>query len=157
MTNMTPCALVDLTDTRTQRPLHASTSSLTLTVYLISCASAVSQTQDQLHTMFVLGLLTCIVLRAFSAQAKVVDTFGECSRFFYKDTEPGGMNQNAEKICQKLDNRGFYYATLYFNPYKIPLYSAYILDPACSSDTSRSNIWHLEPKVYYELKTKDFH
>ncbi|XP_048039706.1 uncharacterized protein LOC125264448 [Megalobrama amblycephala] len=97
--------------------------------------------------MFVLGLLTCIALRAFSAQAKVVETFDECSEFFYKHTEPEGMDQNAKRICQKLENRGFYYATLYFIPYKIPLYSAYILDPSCSSDTSRSDDWHLEPQI----------
>ncbi|KAL0154363.1 hypothetical protein M9458_050329 [Cirrhinus mrigala] len=96
--------------------------------------------------MFVLGLMICVVLRAFSAQAKVVDSFEECKGFFYKDKEPSGMDQNAKKICQKWENRGFYYATLYSPYHKIPLYSAYTLDPKCKTDTKRKDIWHLEPQ-----------
>ncbi|ROL48117.1 Endonuclease domain-containing 1 protein [Anabarilius grahami] len=139
---------------------HTSTSSLTLTVYLSSCASAVYQTQDQLHTMFVLGLLTCIVLRAFSAQAEVVETFGKCSEFFYKHTEPGGLDQNAKRICQRLENikessvfddddklQFGSYATLYSVLHRIPLYSAYKLLPSCSDTTGRTDTWHLEPKI----------
>ncbi len=97
--------------------------------------------------MLVLGLITCIVLRALSAQAKVVHSFNECKEFFYKGIEPSGMDQNAKKICQKLENRGFSYATLYSVRHKIPLYSAYTLDPYCSSDTGRTDDWHLEPQV----------
>ncbi|XP_051741749.1 endonuclease domain-containing 1 protein-like isoform X2 [Ctenopharyngodon idella] len=110
--------------------------------------------------MFVLGLLTCIVLRAFSAQAKVVETFDECSRFFYKDTAPRGMDQNAKKICQRLekiketrvsddDNTLLfaYYATLYSVYHRIPLYSAYTLKRSCSDTTGRTNKWHLEPQI----------
>jgi len=97
--------------------------------------------------MFVLGLLTCIALRAFSAQAEVVDSFKKCKEFFYKDTEPGGMSQNARKICQKYKEGGSYYATLYYSvPHRIPLYSAYTFDPKCFSSGS-SNTWHVEPQV----------
>uniref|UniRef100_A0A673JPI7 Uncharacterized protein n=1 Tax=Sinocyclocheilus rhinocerous TaxID=307959 RepID=A0A673JPI7_9TELE len=106
--------------------------------------------------MFVLGLITCVVLRAFSAQAKVVHSFNECDEFFYLGTKPRGMDQNAKKICQKLENRGFYYATLYSVHHKIPLYSAYTLDPRCPSDTERKDIWQLEPQVTMSLIQKTF-
>uniref|UniRef100_A0A673GRJ9 Si:ch211-165i18.2 n=1 Tax=Sinocyclocheilus rhinocerous TaxID=307959 RepID=A0A673GRJ9_9TELE len=102
--------------------------------------------------MFVLGLLTCVVLRAFSAQAKVVTSFYECRNFFYKDTEPGGMDQNAKKICQVYNNEGSkstYYATLYSVLHRLPLYSAYTLDPACKSFPGKpcNNNWHVEPQI----------
>ncbi|XP_048012819.1 uncharacterized protein LOC125246018 [Megalobrama amblycephala] len=97
--------------------------------------------------MFVLGLLTCIVLRAFSAQAKVVTSFNECSEFFYKGTEPEGMDQNAKKICQKNEQRGSYYATLYSVHHRIPLYSAYTFDLKGSTTGGRTDIWHLEPQI----------
>ncbi|XP_077065470.1 uncharacterized protein LOC143718300 [Siphateles boraxobius] len=97
--------------------------------------------------MFVLGLLTCIALRAFSAQAEVVNSFIECKEFFFKDTEPGGIDQNARKICQKYEDGGSYYATLYSVPHRIPLYSAYTFK--CSSDSGSSNTWHVEPQISY--------
>uniref|UniRef100_A0A671PKQ6 Endonuclease domain-containing 1 protein-like n=1 Tax=Sinocyclocheilus anshuiensis TaxID=1608454 RepID=A0A671PKQ6_9TELE len=92
--------------------------------------------------MIVLGLITCVVLRAFSAQALVVDSFDECVWHFYRHTEPSGMDPDAMKICQKLENEesdhtawysSLYYATLYSVHHKIPLYSAYTLDPRCIS------------------------
>ncbi|CAM4651070.1 unnamed protein product [Leuciscus chuanchicus] len=97
--------------------------------------------------MFALGLLTCIVLRAFSAQAKVVSSFNECSEFFYKGTEPGGMDQNAERICQHTGSSGPFYATRYSVPHRIPLYSAYRFDHYCRDDSGSSNTWHLEPQI----------
>lgn len=101
--------------------------------------------------MFVSALLTCIVLRAFSAQAKVVDDF-DCKAFFYADTEPSGMDQNAKKICQWTGNIGPYYATLYSVYHRIPLYSAYRFDPACFTDSGRPSFWHLEPQVTTQLE-----
>ncbi|XP_048039720.1 uncharacterized protein LOC125264453 [Megalobrama amblycephala] len=122
--------------------------------------------------MFVLGLLTCIVLRAFSAQAEVAKTFDECSVFFHNAIEPEGMDQNAKKICQRLEDENkisskfFYptshssffgsYATLYSVPHKIPLYSAYTLDPSCSDTTGRPNKWYLEPKISEPNSTIDY-
>ncbi|XP_059379509.1 endonuclease domain-containing 1 protein-like [Carassius carassius] len=108
--------------------------------------------------MIVLGLITCIVLRAFTAQAKVDDSFAECLWFFYKETEPSGMDPDAKKICQMLKNEEYdytywysniYYATLYSVHHKIPLYSAYTLDPACLIEPERRNIWHLEPQIFH--------
>ncbi|XP_048036197.1 uncharacterized protein LOC125261682 [Megalobrama amblycephala] len=96
--------------------------------------------------MFVPALFICIVLRALGAQAKVAEDF-ECEEFFYKKTEPGGMDQNAKKICQYLANFGPIYATLYSVYHRIPLYSAYLFDPQCSTDSGRANVWHLEPQL----------
>ncbi|XP_026101380.1 endonuclease domain-containing 1 protein [Carassius auratus] len=97
--------------------------------------------------MFVLVLFTCIVLRAFNAQAKVVESFDDCKGFFYKDTEPEGMDQNAKKICQKLEYDQYYYATLYSVPRRIPLYSAFTFDPECSGTAGRTENWHIEPQI----------
>ncbi|XP_059363236.1 uncharacterized protein si:ch211-165i18.2 [Carassius carassius] len=97
--------------------------------------------------MFVPALLTCIVLRAFSAQAKVADDFTDCKAFFYAETEPVGMDQNAKKICQFTPNFAPHYATLYSIPHKIPLYSAYIFDHTCFDDSGRPSYWHLEPQI----------
>ncbi|XP_073688369.1 uncharacterized protein [Garra rufa] len=106
--------------------------------------------------MFVLGLITCVVLTAFSAHAKVVDSFEECKEFFYKGIEPRGMDQNAKKICQKWENGSFYYATLYSVYHKIPLYSAYTLDPKCSSSRGRIKQWHLEPQLSQHESQLDY-
>ncbi|KAK9976434.1 hypothetical protein ABG768_021639 [Culter alburnus] len=95
--------------------------------------------------MFLICLLICVVLRAFSAQAKVVETFAECKEFFYDDKEPVGMDQNAKKICQKLESGGFYYATLYSVHHRIPLYSAYTLGADCKNE--KENIWRIEPQI----------
>ncbi|RXN07719.1 endonuclease domain-containing 1 -like protein [Labeo rohita] len=84
--------------------------------------------------MFLLCLLTCFALSNFNVQAKVVKSFNECNQFFYKGKEPQGMNQNAKKICQKLQYDDFLYATLYSTFNKIPLYSAYKFDPKCSAE-----------------------
>ncbi|XP_051743126.1 uncharacterized protein LOC127508791 [Ctenopharyngodon idella] len=97
--------------------------------------------------MFVLALLTCIMLRAFSAQAKVVMCFEECKESFYKTTEPRGMDPNGKKICQKHEHGGFIYATLYSVSDRIPLYSAYTFDPACSSTAGRTDDWYIEPQI----------
>ncbi|CAM4673239.1 unnamed protein product [Leuciscus chuanchicus] len=100
--------------------------------------------------MFALGLLTCAVLTAFSAHAEVVDGFNGCKQFFYKNTEPGGMDQNAKTICQvygRGQSMNSYYATLYSTRHRIPLYSAYVFDPRCESDSGRTDSWHVEPQI----------
>lgn len=100
--------------------------------------------------MFALGMLTCAVLTAFSAHAEVVDDFNGCKNFFYKNTEPGGMDQNAKTICQMYDqgqSMSYYYATLYSTEHRIPLYSAYVFDPKCENAGGRSKSWHVEPQV----------
>ncbi|XP_051743149.1 uncharacterized protein LOC127508813 [Ctenopharyngodon idella] len=106
--------------------------------------------------MFVPALLTCVVLGAFSAQAKVVTSFNECSEFFYKNTEPVGMNPAAKKICQKLEFGGPYYVSLYSVVHRIPLYSAYTLDPECSSTAGRTENWHVEPQISQPESQTDY-
>ncbi|KAF4098098.1 hypothetical protein G5714_022106 [Onychostoma macrolepis] len=106
--------------------------------------------------MFVPALLTCIVLRAFSAQAKVLTGFDECKGFFYKDTEPRGIGQNGKQICQNLEHGGFYYATLYSVHHRIPFYSAYTLDPECSSTAGRTENWHVEPQISQPESQTDY-
>uniref|UniRef100_A0A672K940 Zgc:171534 n=1 Tax=Sinocyclocheilus grahami TaxID=75366 RepID=A0A672K940_SINGR len=59
------------------------------------------------------------------------------------------MDQNAKKICQKLQSvtkkSDFLYASLYSTFEKIPLYSAYKFDPKCSGTSTQS--WHIEPQL----------
>ncbi|KAI7797029.1 uncharacterized protein LOC130569003 [Triplophysa rosa] len=97
--------------------------------------------------MFIMALLTSVVLRPFSAQARVVTDFNECNAFFYKQTEPIGMDQNAKKICQILENNAATYATLYSVFHRTPLYSAYRFDPDCKTGRGRPTRWYLEPQL----------
>lgn len=119
-----------------------------LTLKPVLLASLLCETQERAcWTMFARGLLICVVLRAFSAQAKVVSSFNECSGFFYDGTEPAGLDQNAKRICQKVEYGGFYYATLYSVPHRMPLYSAYTLDRDCTTTAGRTDVWHVETQV----------
>ncbi|XP_063049916.1 uncharacterized protein LOC134444584 [Engraulis encrasicolus] len=80
--------------------------------------------------------------------AKVVDSFSECREFFYKDTEPQGMDQNAMKICQQFEFGGSFYASLYSTFHRIPLYSAFTYDNTCThSGGERSSQWKIEPQL----------
>ncbi|XP_073712870.1 uncharacterized protein [Misgurnus anguillicaudatus] len=108
--------------------------------------------------MFVLFLFTCVVLGAFSAQAKVVTSFDECIEFFYNGTEPSGMDQNAKRICQKYNSSAvFYFATLYYSvPHRIPLYSAYTFDSKCVITAKRRDIWHIEPQISLPTSPIDY-
>lgn len=106
--------------------------------------------------MFAQGLLLSVLLTAFSAQAKVVGSFNECKGFFYEDKEPTGMNQNAKKICQKVEYGGFYYATLYSVPHRIPLYSAYTLNRNCRTSAGRTDVWHIEPQISQPRSRADY-
>uniref|UniRef100_A0A8C1UTK5 Uncharacterized protein n=1 Tax=Cyprinus carpio TaxID=7962 RepID=A0A8C1UTK5_CYPCA len=100
-----------------------------------------------MQIMFLLCLLTCFALSNFNVQAEVVDNFefNGCNKFFYKGKEPEGMDQNAKKICQKLQYDNFLYATLYSTFDKIPLYSAYKFAPKCKGTSTYP--WHIEPQL----------
>ncbi|XDV10977.1 hypothetical protein PO909_000056 [Leuciscus waleckii] len=97
--------------------------------------------------MFALGLLSYVVLSAFSAQAEVVRDFNVCKEFFYLGKAPEGMDQNTMKICQRYDDDDAYYATLYSVHHKIPLYSAYTMDSCSDTKSKRTDKWHLEPQI----------
>ncbi|XP_027011684.2 uncharacterized protein si:ch211-165i18.2 [Tachysurus fulvidraco] len=97
--------------------------------------------------MFLLCLLTYCAL---SVQAKMVNNFYECSMYFYKRTEPIGMDQNGKKICQMLEYGDFNYATLYSVHHRIPLYSAYKfgLNQESSANAGKTTSqWHIEPQI----------
>ncbi|XP_048826228.1 uncharacterized protein LOC125704560 isoform X1 [Brienomyrus brachyistius] len=102
----------------------------------------------QLKIMILLSLLTGVLLGALSAQAKVVQSFQECSSFFYEGQEPRGMDQNAMKICQRYMN-GCYFATLYSVHHRIPVYSAYTFDRSTEdcNDGKRPSTWFIEPQI----------
>lgn len=98
--------------------------------------------------MIILALFIFMVLAEVPIWAKVVNNFDQCAGFFYKLTEPQGMDQNARKICQKYDSGGYYYASLYSTYHRIPVYSAYNFDNRCSSwDGRKSGNWFIEPQV----------
>lgn len=123
--------------------------------------------------MFLLFLLTCTAIKA--AQAKVVTKFDECKDFFYNDNPPQVMEMDTVKICQKMENKPFSFASLYSLHHKIPLYSAYTLNPLQFQNMKKrkrptankgKNVkkkeertsydkWHIEPQVtllYYATK-----
>lgn len=110
--------------------------------------------------MFLFFLLTCTALRAFDAQAKVVtDDFKNCKEFFYNNKEPQKMDQNAKKICQQLENKSVFFATLYSTTDKIPLYSAYKFDAQCSENavtSNRCNRWHIEPQLTVSVLVRNY-
>ncbi|XP_060756823.1 endonuclease domain-containing 1 protein-like isoform X2 [Neoarius graeffei] len=98
--------------------------------------------------MIILALFIFMTLAEVPIWAEVVNNFNGCRKFFYKRTEPQGMDQNAKKICQKYKNGGCFYASLYSTYHKIPVYSAYILDNNCrSQDGRKSSNWFIEPQI----------
>nr|XP_023659418.1 endonuclease domain-containing 1 protein-like [Paramormyrops kingsleyae] len=98
--------------------------------------------------MVLLCLLTCVLLGALSAQAEVVQSFQNCSEFFYKGKEPTGMDENAQKICQKYGNHpNPFFATLYSEYHRIPLYSAYIFKHRTGNTQARKAQWFIEPQI----------
>nr|XP_023655667.1 uncharacterized protein LOC111837661 [Paramormyrops kingsleyae] len=98
--------------------------------------------------MIILALFIFTVLAEVPVWAKVVTDFEECKEFFYKDTEPQGMDQNARKICQKYEYGGNFYASLYSTYHRIPVYSAYKFDPSCRNQEARkSGNWFIEPQL----------
>uniref|UniRef100_A0A3B3S1E5 Uncharacterized protein n=1 Tax=Paramormyrops kingsleyae TaxID=1676925 RepID=A0A3B3S1E5_9TELE len=100
--------------------------------------------------MMLLSLLTCVLLGALSAQAEVVQSFQNCKDFFYMGKEPTGMDENAQKICQKYGNHpNPFFATLYSEYHRIPLYSAYIFYGRTGSKQARSTRWFIEPQVRF--------
>nr|XP_033793535.1 endonuclease domain-containing 1 protein-like [Geotrypetes seraphini] len=85
------------------------------------------------------------------AKGEVVEKFTEipaCGRSFHLGEEPRGLNSSTTaRICQRLRGVHFY-ATLYDQNGRIPIYSAYILEESTTSrpDISSSN-WYLEPML----------
>ncbi|KAK2850861.1 hypothetical protein Q5P01_007137 [Channa striata] len=99
--------------------------------------------------MILWASLTFALFSVFSihTQAEVVNSFQRCSQYFYKGKEPRDFDQNAKKICQKMDGR-YFFATLYSTYHRIPLYSAYTFDYGCNNQEGRkSGNWFIEPQL----------
>ncbi|XP_029428157.1 endonuclease domain-containing 1 protein-like [Rhinatrema bivittatum] len=95
--------------------------------------------------------LLLIVVAAWIGKGEVVQSFSEipaCARSFHLAEEPMGLNSSSTaRICQRL--RGVcFYATLYDETRRVPIYSAYTLEESSTSrpDLSSSN-WYLEPML----------
>ncbi|KAK2850876.1 hypothetical protein Q5P01_007152 [Channa striata] len=99
--------------------------------------------------MILWASLTFALFSVFSihTQAEVVTDFQSCPQFFYKGKEPRDFDQNAEKICQKMDG-SYFFATLYSKYHRIPLYSAYTFAYGCNNQEGRkSGNWFIEPQL----------
>lgn len=96
-------------------------------------------------------LAVLLVLLASFCHAEVVKTFKgiqDCKAFFYKGEPPKNMATKMHKrICQCLRNNNhvnYYYATLFDPQNKIPVYSAYRLQP---DEALEVRTWYYEPQV----------
>lgn len=78
--------------------------------------------------------------------ASVLDSFKDCSHFFYMHTPPAGMRgSDLRMVCQRYADK-LRYATLYDSSRRLPLYSAYIFQK--SDGTRRMDTpWMYEPQV----------
>ncbi|KAL6118774.1 uncharacterized protein ACO6RY_03490 [Pungitius sinensis] len=90
----------------------------------------------------------CFSLLAASTlvSASVLDSFKDCSHFFYMHTPPAGMRgSDLRRVCQKYADK-LRYATLYDSSRRLPLYSAYIFQ---KSDGKRrmDTPWMYEPQL----------
>ncbi|XP_034770773.2 endonuclease domain-containing 1 protein-like [Acipenser ruthenus] len=122
-------------------------------------------------------IIACLALAAVEmGSGEVRDDFNSCSQFFYKRTPPSGFErialavpedanthenpetcqsayrQNAAAyICQKEINLPDHsFATLYDRGRRIPLYSAYILDPRPKQTSGRpQNYFNVEPQLVH--------
>ncbi|XP_062410624.1 uncharacterized protein LOC134101075 [Sardina pilchardus] len=98
--------------------------------------------------MIISALVIFTALAEVPIWAKVVDDFNECRQFFYKETEPHGIDQNAKKICQQYAYSGNLYASLYSTSHRIPMYSAYIFDSSCDNkEGQKGGDWLFEPML----------
>ncbi|XP_060638646.2 endonuclease domain-containing 1 protein-like [Anolis sagrei] len=98
--------------------------------------------------MELLLLVGLSVLLAGSGSAELVPGFNPCRNFFYKSTPPTGFEtQNEKNICQKYSN-AYHFATLYNVNYRIPIWSAYILDTkSCPTEALKKRAWFIEPQL----------
>ena len=116
------------------------------TIYIKCCVSTTGRVFYFSMAPLVLFLFSALAAWPLGFEARVVTDFQTCNQFFYKNTEPTGIDQNAVKICQK---KGFdYYASLYSTSHRMPVYSAYTIDHTCrNNDLQRRGVWFIEPQV----------
>ncbi|MGH0169117.1 UNVERIFIED_CONTAM: hypothetical protein FKN15_062109 [Acipenser sinensis] len=96
----------------------------------------------------------CFVLPLW-LKAEVIPAFNSCREFFYKNHIPTGFDQNYVTICQRYRNI-YRYATLYSKQDRIPVYSAYRLDPTCRNNKAgRRATWFIEPQLFDQIEAAD--
>ncbi|KAG8006264.1 Endonuclease domain-containing 1 protein [Nibea albiflora] len=95
---------------------------------------------------FCSSVLFFLLMASPLVSASVLNSFKDCSHFFYMQTPPVGIKGTSpRKICQKFaDNLRF--ATLYDSSRRLPLYSAYIFK---KTDGKRriDTPWMYEPQL----------
>ncbi|XP_050196616.1 endonuclease domain-containing 1 protein-like [Myiozetetes cayanensis] len=81
----------------------------------------------------------------WEGQGEVVTSFESCLQFFYQSVIPDNAltPQRPARICQTLNNQQFF-ATLYDKEKRIPVYSAYIYEPA---NLTTKHTWTVEPQL----------
>lgn len=78
--------------------------------------------------------------------ASVLNSFKDCSHFFYMQTPPAGMKGTGlRRICQRYANK-LRYAMLYDSSCRLPLYSAYIFKKS-DGKKGMDKPWMYEPQV----------
>ncbi|KAK2849100.1 hypothetical protein Q5P01_008934 [Channa striata] len=79
--------------------------------------------------------------------AEINKDFSNCLDFFYDRTPPKGISAAGyQPICQRYKNQ-YHFATLYHREYRVPLYSAYILQPA--NGKRPGSTWMYEPQLAF--------
>ncbi|NXU58356.1 ENDD1 protein, partial [Turnix velox] len=96
--------------------------------------------------MLLLLLLQVSVSCLWLGQGEVVTSFeSSCPQFFFQETPPNEAlePENPAWICQRYKNQ-YHFATLYDRGERIPVYSAYIYQPAPGK---RPKTWLVEPQL----------
>ncbi|KFQ45328.1 Endonuclease domain-containing 1 protein, partial [Nestor notabilis] len=96
--------------------------------------------------LLLLLLLQVLASCLWLGHSEVVTSFQRsCPQFFFRETPPNEAlePENPAWICQRYKNQ-YYFATLYDKSRRIPVYSAYLYQPASGK---RPNIWLVEPQL----------
>ncbi|KAL9854693.1 endonuclease domain-containing 1 protein-like isoform 2-T12 [Geothlypis trichas] len=103
--------------------------------------------------MLELLLLQVLASCLWLGHSEVVNSFTNCSRFFYDGIPPTDVlnPNNPARICQFFRNLD-HYATLYDRDRRIPVYSAYIYQPGPGN---RSKLWYAEPQLINPTYSRD--
>ncbi|XP_043913997.1 endonuclease domain-containing 1 protein-like [Protopterus annectens] len=106
-------------------------------------------------TFIIIPILGFVTLWQVHADVLITATFqnSACSKFFYQNKEPAGFtNNNYARICQSWQNK-YYFASLFDQGRRMPLYSASIYkysDPGDNDNTdSLNDNWKYEPQLAY--------
>uniref|UniRef100_H2ZXV4 Uncharacterized protein n=1 Tax=Latimeria chalumnae TaxID=7897 RepID=H2ZXV4_LATCH len=97
-------------------------------------------------------ILFLVVATPTPSRSKVLNsptfTGGECEVYFYGGIEPQGFEggRNMRRICQCYKDTA-YFATLYDQDRRIPLYSAYVYGKNEGSRCGRNVAWCIEPQL----------